>query len=174
MVLVWIVIGGIAVQFILAKYTAEDAHSRGHDETQWFLLVMIFGIFAIIIYLLTRNDRRIPESERPPNNLNPRLSSTLLYGGSSLVGFILFGWIIGVEVANELFTVNEVLGCESVTLAEYTDDPGSGPCVASEELTQTVERNWRITITASWLFGLIVPPLLIYLQRSRGILSQYF
>ena len=139
MVLVWIVIGAIAVQFILAKYTAEDAHSRGHDETQWFLLVMIFGIFAIIIYLLTRNDRRIPESERPPNNLNLRLGSTLLYLGSIAVAFFAF------------------------VVLEYQYDIPSVR-IGSEGMF----------IESSFLMVLVVPPLLVYLERSRGILSQYF
>ena len=139
MVLVWIVIGGIAVQFILAKYTAEDAHSRGHDETQWFLLVMIFGIFAIIIYLLTRNDRRIPESERPPNNLNLRLGSALLYLGSIAVAFFAF------------------------VVLEYQYDIPSVR-IGSEGMF----------IESSFLMVLVVPPLLVYLERSRGILGRYF
>jgi len=139
MVLVWIVIGAIAVQFILAKYTAEDAHSRGHDETQWFLLVMIFGIFAIIIYLLTRNDRRIPESERPPNNLNLRLGSALLYLGSIAVAFFAF------------------------VVLEYQYDIPSVR-IGSEGMF----------IESSFLMVLVVPPLLVYLERSRGILGRYF
>lgn len=90
MVLLWVFIGGILFQAVLAKYTAEDAHSRGHNPTEWFFLVLIFGIFAIMIYLLTRNDRRIPESERPPNNLNVRLKNGLLYFGSVVAALLIF------------------------------------------------------------------------------------
>ncbi|MDB9250860.1 hypothetical protein PN419_17980, partial [Halorubrum ezzemoulense] len=34
MVLVWLFFGALIVQFALAKFTADDAHSRGHNETE--------------------------------------------------------------------------------------------------------------------------------------------
>lgn len=56
-------------QLMLAYLTAEDAHSRGHSWSIWFISVLIFGVFAVLIHLLIREDTRLPESERTESNI---------------------------------------------------------------------------------------------------------
>ena len=123
MVLLWILVGGLLFQAALAKYTAEDARSRGHDETFWFANVLLFGIFAILIYLLKRKDNRLPESEQSAKelslNVNPdgglnTMQEILVYIGSALLGAIVFlpvarsmptTTIAGVSVRSTLFLI---------------------------------------------------------------------
>jgi len=89
MVAIWILLGAVILQGVLAKITADDARSRGHDERVWFVYVLIFGVLAILIYLLTRNDQRLPESERSDSNLEATLSQIGLYASSLIVGIFL-------------------------------------------------------------------------------------
>lgn len=165
MVLVWLFFGALIVQFALAKFTADDAHSRGHNETSWFVGVLIFGIPAILVYLLTRNDQRLPESERPPNKLNARLSSAAIYGSAALVGLVIFGWI-GREVGSALFSVFERYDCAEVQIRDYT---APDACVVSEARYETLERNNLNTLLVFALFGLLAPPSLIYLVRKKSV-----
>jgi len=99
MVLLWILVGSLLFQAVLAKITAEDARSRGHDETFWFASVLFFGIFAVLVYLLKRSDNRLPESDQSAKeislNVNPddglnTMQEILVYIGSSLLGAVVF------------------------------------------------------------------------------------
>ena len=42
----------------------EDCRYRGHDQVKWGIAVLILGIFTVVLYLLVRNDTKIPKSER--------------------------------------------------------------------------------------------------------------
>ncbi|MDL0138265.1 hypothetical protein PNP85_01910 [Halobacterium salinarum] len=50
-------LGALFLQLVLAFFTMEDARSRGHNSAGWFLFVVAFGIFAVLIYLLTRGQK---------------------------------------------------------------------------------------------------------------------
>jgi len=56
------------VQLFLAMLTADDARKRGQGGIGWFIIVLILGILGIIIYLITRNDKRLPKDERTDFN----------------------------------------------------------------------------------------------------------
>lgn len=55
---------GLLFQLVLVQLTYKDAKRRGHNPNKWGVLTFIFGIIAIIIYLLTRNPSEVPEEER--------------------------------------------------------------------------------------------------------------
>ena len=172
MVLVWFLITTIIVQYILAKYTAKDAHSRGHNPTDWFVLVLLFGIVAILIYLLSRNDERLPESERPPNKLVPKLTKIKIYGGSALFGMYIIGWLAGPYIADVLFDPLTIYDCETITTPKYGNDDLSDPCVISEERQSSLNQYWRYTVQLSLLFGLLGPPISIYVLRKYKVFKK--
>ena len=91
MVVFQAIIVGVVGQIIIAIYTAQDANKRGHDDTWWFMIVMLFGIFGVVIYLLKRNHKRLPDSEVPSSNLNFVLSRLGIYSGSAILGILIAG-----------------------------------------------------------------------------------
>lgn len=99
MVFEWVLLSVVVVQLALAKFTADDAHSRGHDRLLWATVVVLFGILGVVVYLLKRNDEKIPEAERPPKGLNfdsdqnekPNpIVEIGIYLGSTFLGLVVF------------------------------------------------------------------------------------
>ncbi|WP_435186905.1 hypothetical protein [Halobellus sp. EA9] len=75
----------VTIQTTFAYFTARDAWSRGHDERRWFLLALIFSVPAIVIYLLTRRDQRLPEADRPSQRSKRWATVVGLYIGVFLI-----------------------------------------------------------------------------------------
>jgi hypothetical protein len=94
----FILLGVFLFQLILASITSKDAYERGHDSVIWFVLVLLFGILSILVYLLTRNDRRLPkpeQSEKSQNHTSPQNVAVAVSGFIILVVFL--GGLASVE-----------------------------------------------------------------------------
>lgn len=174
-----IILVGLAVQLTLATFTARDAHSRGHDRDIWFVLVLIFGIFAILVYLLTRNDRRIPESERPPKQTNSRLSNLAVYSGAVIAGIVLFA-ALGMAAGNVIHPVPDYINwdeCDSISVdysnanmvaQDGTDYNPSDPCTVSRQQWENYNqaRNSQgTTLFLSIFLGMVLTPAGVYAWR---------
>jgi len=167
-----VVIFAIFLQLILAVYTAKDARERGDDDTLWFIIVLLFGIFATIIYLLQRNDSRLPESEIPPLKRSGPYK-IVLYTGSAIVGLLMLG-IVGVMIGNSLFGLPEKYDdCESIEMV--TDEYGdiSNECAMYSEKHTTLENNQKLTTNIFAYSGLIGFPILVYLNRKKSLFDSY-
>jgi prolipoprotein diacylglyceryltransferase len=166
-----VVIFAIFLQLILAVYTAKDARERGDDDTLWFIIVLLFGIFATIIYLLQRNDSRLPESEIPPLKRSGPYK-IVLYGGSAILGVFIFGLLLGPMVANSFFGLFSVYDhCDEITTDEYDDI--DKPCVISEEKRESLATNYDRTTSIFFYFGLIAPPVSVYTIRRYSLFDSY-
>jgi hypothetical protein len=98
-----VLIIALSTQIGLAVVTSKDAHSRGHNRLYWFGSVLIFGLLGIIIYLLIRNDSRLPESERPPKQDLKKYGSVAVYLTiGAIAGLILFT-VIGGAVSKSIY-----------------------------------------------------------------------
>lgn len=161
-----ILLVGLAVQLILALFTAKDAHSRGHDRDIWFVLVFIFGILAILIYLLTRNDTRIPESDRPETRDFSRLRVFLLYFGVTIVGLILFS-LVGNAVAEQVHPMPEN-SCETEEVDYRGEQQEATVCDNPEsDVTQMNKVRDKRNSLREWFnfFGMVVPPASLFAWR---------
>jgi hypothetical protein len=66
-----------AVWFFIAIYVAEDASKRGKNPTYWFIITIIFGIFALLMYKTstTPPNRSQPKRDRTSNSSSKRKKS---------------------------------------------------------------------------------------------------
>ena len=94
---IWIFLVVLLVQLTFAWFTAEDARKRGEPRWDWFFSVLLFGILAVLLYLLVRGDRRLPESERGPKN---ELNEPVLYFIVTFSGLLIIWFGIGGLVAS--------------------------------------------------------------------------
>ena len=167
MIIELITVVGLALNFSIAYLTARDAHKRGHDRDKWFIISSVFGIFGIIVYLLTRNDREVPESERQPKRSGVRLS----YIGSAVVGIVVL-FIIALQVSPFLFPNPPLYdSCGGITEIIVSSDPSpTDPCEISMERWNELQepRENRGTFEfVSGLFGIVLGPAGFYLFRKR-------
>lgn len=151
--LIGLLIGSIIFQIILALFTAKDAHSRGHDRILWFVAVFIFGIFSIIIYLLTRNDSRLPESDRPDKrNLKSYGRNVGYYSAFSFAGLILF-FILGSVIAPSVYPEPET-NCETETISIGGQEAAGVSCEDPDNYdagTENREKRFNFSV----IFGLV-------------------
>lgn len=167
MSLIVFVLIGLSVQFILAYLTAIDAHKRGQDRDLWFIAVLVFGIFAIIVHLLTRNDQRLPVSERPTTRTKNRLS----YVGVAVVGMIIL-FVISLQLSPLLFPnpiKSEWENCDAIGPRENPDP--NNPCeipYSQWEKMQEARANQGTFQFLSGLSGLILGPVLLYVLKNRN------
>lgn len=151
---IWLILLSVLIlQLTLATFTARDAHSRGHDRDMWFILVLLFGIFAILIYLLTRNDSRLPKSDRPTKRTRSRLSAIVLYIAVALFGLAL-SMAVGYPVANAVYSDSlDWQACDSISVV---DSPSpNDPCRVTEnqyDMAKQAESNRQSLLTVSTLF----------------------
>ena len=124
----------VFVQLLLAFLTAQDAHQRGHDRDVWFIAVLIFGILAIIIYLLTRNDREVPYSERKSEKTASRLVHIVSYSGSAILGAAVL-FVITVYLATFIFPDSPLIEqCGGFADMVYSSHPDpNNPCEITME-----------------------------------------
>jgi len=168
MLLLVYLLAGLSVQLLLALFTAKDAHSRGQDRDIWFISVLIFGILAIIIYLLTRNDREVPESDRKSKKTVTRL----LYIGSALSGFIILG-IISSEINPYLFPppplVESCGGYTGLTFSTSPDPNNACEVLPSRRPELRAYRDTREGFqTLASLAGLIIGFFAFYFYRNNS------
>jgi len=145
---VFILIGAFAVQVFLAFITASDAQERGHNAASWFFFVMLFGVLMVLIYLITRNDRRLPESERPKNNVELPTKYIII----TVIGVIAFSFV-GWVIASMMYPLP---ACEY-----QTTDLGGEECVwDGETLDKRIEqKNNRGNLIWGFFFtGAILSP----------------
>jgi len=167
MLIILLAIVGLALNLTIAYLTARDAHQRGHDRDKWFIIASVFGIFGIVVYLLTRNDRRIPESERQPKRSGIRLS----YVGSAVVGAIIL-FIIALQLSPLLFPNPSLYdSCGGVTGITVSSDPSpADQCEISmerwNELQEPRENRGTFQFVAG-LSGIVLGPAGFYLFRNR-------
>lgn len=168
MVLIFLTIVGLVLNLTIAYLTARDAHQRGHDRDKWFVIASVFGIFGIIVYLLTRNDHRVPESERQPKRSGIRLS----YVGSAVGGMIVL-FIIALQVGPFLFPNPSLYNsCGGVTGITVSSDPNpADQCEISmgrwNELQEPRENRGTFQFVAG-LSGIVLGPAGFYVFRNRG------
>lgn len=175
MAITWLIpLVALAVQLTLALFTAKDAHSRGHNRDKWFVLVFVFGLLALLIYLLTRNDTRVPESERKPKRTSKRVTVAGIYVGLTIVGLILFS-VGGTLVSDALYTERPNWDqCDSISVGvsdneDVSQSDLSDPCVVSESQWneyKQAESAYEQRILFSLLLGLIVPPAGVFYWRN--------
>ena len=78
---------------------ASDAHKRGQNRSIWFILSLIFGILTVVVYLLVRNDQKLPKEERS----NKRTRIWIIYVIYMAIAIISSGFLaIGVTATVEL------------------------------------------------------------------------
>jgi len=168
MIIILLAIVGLALNLSIAYLTAKDAHQRGHDRDKWFVISSVFGIFGIIVYLLTRNDRKIPESERQPKRSGVRLS----YVGSALVGTIIL-FIIALQISPFLFPSPSLYdSCGGITGVTVSNNPSpSEPCEVSmekwDELQEPRENRGTFQFV-SGLSGIVLGPAGLYLFKNSS------
>jgi hypothetical protein len=166
MIIVLLTVVGIALNLSIAYLTARDAHQRGHDRDKWFVISSVFGILGSIVYLLTRNDRIVPESERQPKRSVKRLS----FVGSAVAGMVIL-FIVALQVGPLLFP-NPALydSCGGVSGITVSSDPGpSDPCEVSVERWNELQepRENRGTFEfVSGLSGIVLGPAGFYLFKE--------
>jgi hypothetical protein len=168
MLIILLTVVGLALNLSIAYLTAKDAHQRGHDRDKWFVISSVFGIFGIIVYLLTRNDRKIPESERQPKRSGVRLS----YVGASVGGMIVL-FIIGLQISPFLFPNPSLYdSCGGITGVTVSNNPSpSEPCEVSWERWDKLQepRENRGTFQfVSGLSGIVLGPAGLYLFKNSS------
>lgn len=167
MSIILLTIVGLALNLSIAYLTARDAHQRGHDRDKWFIISSVFGIFGIIVYLLTRNDHKVPQSERQPKRSGIRLS----YLGSAIVRIIVL-FIIAMQVSPLLFPYPSLYdSCGGVTGITVSSDPSpADQCEISierwNELQEPRENQGTFQFVAG-LSGIVFGPAGFYLFRNR-------
>lgn len=78
---------------------ASDAHKRGQNRSIWFILSLIFGILTVVVYLLVRNDQKLPKEERS----DKRTRIWIIYVVYMAIAIILSGFLaIGTTATVEL------------------------------------------------------------------------
>lgn len=167
MLIILLTVVGLALNLSIAYLTAKDAHQRGHDRDKWFVISSVFGIFGIIVYLLTRNDRKIPESERQPKRTKARAT----YAASAIFVAILLLLISTHILSPLLFPTPHVSSSDSCY--DYgTEDWRDEPCEVTETQMNEIEEA-RTTqgffIFVSGLFGLIAGPAGMYGWKNDKI-----
>lgn len=158
-------LAAIVFQTILAIATANDANSRGHSGTKWLILTLIFGIFAILLYLITRDDKRLPEEEQPEKITGLDVG---VYISAIAIGGIVF-LLVGGLIAPLLFPVP----CTG------TDDAGetthSGIKCGTDDITKieriaNIQENRQQSQAAIsgllFLLGIIMSPTAVYIYRN--------
>lgn len=165
MSIVLLILLGLMLNFSIAYLTAKDAQKRGHDKDKWFIISFVLGIFGIIIYLLTRNDREVPESERKPNRSLVRLC----YIGSAVFGMI-FLFVIALAIGPLLFPTPAFYdSCDRISVM---DDPNpADSCEVSDERwdeVQEIRANRGTFEFLSGLSGIVLGPLFFYAIAHSG------
>lgn len=79
------VLVGLIFQIILTVAVVNDARSRGADSLIWGALTILFGLFAALIYIISRPDEKLPEEEQPEKVY---ISVLVLYLGLMFAGLI--------------------------------------------------------------------------------------
>lgn len=116
------VVAGFVFRIVLAHFVVEDARTRGHNTKLWLGSVLILGTLAAVIYLVKRNDRRLPESERPPKRDWKRTIRTATrYGVAAVVGMLLLSQVGG-AIAESIYPPIE----REYYCYEDTRDMGNG------------------------------------------------
>jgi formate hydrogenlyase subunit 3/multisubunit Na+/H+ antiporter MnhD subunit len=160
----FIILGGVIFQIILAVAVVNDARSRGHDGLKWLVLTLLFGIAAVLIYLITRNDEKLPESDRP-EDIGVR--AVTLYS-ITIIG----GLILGLVVAATLNTFVYPIPCTGDS--QGTDTVEAGVNCAHDSVDERVEaqrdtREQRNEVALySILGGGVGLPALLYSYRNES------
>lgn len=139
-ILALILLASTTFQLILAYFTANDARSRGHDRLVWFILVLIFGVFTVLIYLLVRNDETLPEAERPDKrNLRKFVRPTCVFGIAAIFGLVVFT-VIGGVIAPSVYPEPET-DCSMETVEINGQEAGAFSCESQEDYQKTFRNN---------------------------------
>ncbi|MGQ3328615.1 hypothetical protein [Halorubrum sp. FL23] len=162
-----LIISGL-FHFVLAYFTAKDAQSRGHDRLFWFIAVLILGVMSILIYLLIRNDSRIPEAERPESrDLKRYIRPVTVFGITAILGLITFS-LMGGALAETIYPEPDV-DCGVETIEIDGQEAGSFSCESQEDYQKQFENNRKQNNFQSnlGLLGFVVAPTGLWLVRRR-------
>jgi hypothetical protein len=75
--IVFIIIGAIALQIYILIWVYKDAKKRNMDGAVWLLIVFITGIIGLIIYLIIRNPMPSETSEPPAEVKQPQIEEEI-------------------------------------------------------------------------------------------------
>lgn len=173
-VVLLILLLAVVFQFVLAHFTARDARERGHNSTAWFGLVLLFGVFSVLVYILTRNDRKLPPSDRPPaRDWGAVIASIGPYAGVSVVGLLLIA-PVGGYVAGAVYPVppdeefcekgTEEVGGETREVITCSNEQVSRSVSHAETQREQREKQRELTGLFS-LVGVLLPPVLLAFYR---------
>jgi len=93
----------LVLQGMLAAAVYSDAYERGDDEGLWVTMTLLLGMFGVLLYLLNRPDKRIPEEERNQSASSIILKVIGIYV-LSIIGGALVGTIVAIGFASTVET----------------------------------------------------------------------
>lgn len=165
----------LLLHILLVYLTVKDARTRGHSEFWWGIFTIIFGIFAIIIYLLIRNDQRLPEAERPEVfdwvGLGTNFSYIIAFILIILVSMAGMG-VVGEMVSTEVYPMPEGEVCaetgESEVRGEETCSEYNSTLINQRNQVSQARANLTVIFV---IIGLIGPILTFGVYKRQDIIE---